>query len=137
MGVLDRCLDWLEALRQQEPHPEGRLANFVESVKFRNLMASVILANLIHISVVIEYSITTLSSEEPVVLRAIEICFLLAYSFEMVVKLAVHRWYFFIGRDWAWNSVDLSLTLFQATDVITGFAVPVSSRPNLLIWRTM
>ena len=49
---------------------------------------------------------------------AVEIFFLVFFTLEISLRLLVHRLYFFVNEEWAWNIMDLLLLLVAVSDVI-------------------
>lgn len=49
----------------------------------------------------------------------VEIAFLGLYTIELLLKLIVHRLYFFVNGDWFWNWLDLGLVLYSSLEMVS------------------
>jgi len=47
-----------------------------------------------------------------------ELSFLIFYVFELGLRIWVHRIYFFVGKDWRWNFLDLTLVMISTIEQI-------------------
>ncbi|CAK9076521.1 unnamed protein product [Durusdinium trenchii] len=106
-------LDWLWKL--QEPPRHGCLARVVRSNLFGAVCGAVILMNAIFILYATDYEMRTI--DEPlsadVDISVIEVALASFYVLELLLKLIVHRLYFFWNDEMAWNWFDAILVLFS------------------------
>jgi len=49
----------------------------------------------------------------------VEIAFLSLYTIELVLKILVHRLYYFVNGDWAWNWLDVGLVVYSSLDMVS------------------
>eukprot|EP00927_Polykrikos_kofoidii_P065959 TRINITY_DN61647_c0_g1_i1.p1 TRINITY_DN61647_c0_g1~~TRINITY_DN61647_c0_g1_i1.p1 ORF type:complete len:601 (+),score=59.75 TRINITY_DN61647_c0_g1_i1:29-1804(+) len=121
-GKLEMWIKRWESM--EEPERSGLVARVVDSMLFEMFYAAVILLNLISIM----NRFNQLHDEkEHVESRYTDLLFLLAFLVELVLKLAVHGLYFFVGNAAFWNWFDVGLVWAQIVD----YAVEVfSSTPG-------
>ncbi|CAE7210133.1 CACNA1G [Symbiodinium pilosum] len=114
--VLSTGLDWWSSL--EEPKRSGIIYKIVESKCFWCISILVILINAVSIT-----SITDISLAEdwgggiPTALINVEIACLTFYLLELVLRLAVHRVYFFVNENSGWNWLDLLLVAFSIVEI--------------------
>jgi len=117
-----KCLDavlgglawWLEL---KEPQRRGEVARFINGSPFKALCSLVIFFNALFIVYTTDSNMNTASTlkgeDNNLVIEIINICFLSFYTLELALKMAVHRWYFFVGAELGWNIFDLVLVLLS------------------------
>jgi len=110
------ALDTYEAIK--EPEREGLLANIVTSGKFSTLCTTMICANGIFIAATADYEIQYLGEPPTEVMSVFEGIFTYFYVVELVMKLLVHRLYFFVNVEAKWNIFDFSLVAFSMIEKI-------------------
>merc|ERR1719382_614240 len=55
---------------------------------------------------------------EPWMLQ-VEIAFLGLYTIELTLKILVHRLYYFVNSDWAWNWLDVGLVAYSSLELVS------------------
>jgi len=116
-SVYDRLVK-LHGLR--EPNRTGCVAKFVLSKRFEGVATSVIILNCAFMVASANYQVENPGSDGSALMRSMEIFFLVFYSLEVLLKIIVHRWFFFWNEDLRWNVLDLSLVLYNYFDVAMG-----------------
>jgi hypothetical protein len=106
--------DWWKRLK--EPDRKGRLAEVADSKRFESLCATVILINAVFTLLVTNWEMNNLGEEPTTFMFVAELFFLIFYLLELVLKIQVHRFYFFLGADARWNVFDLFLVVFSVYD---------------------
>jgi len=76
-----------------------------------------IVLNAIFIAATKDYEIRNLHSPLPVEMVSIELGFMGVWIFELLLKLAVHRLYFFCNTEMGWNIADTFLVVFSMVDL--------------------
>lgn len=118
----DQFFDAIELFAQcREPERTGMLANIVNSNRFGGLCMLVILLNAILISYMSDQEMKSPGAPTPYALMMIELGFACFYAVEILLKLAVHRLYFFINDDMRWNIFDLALVIFSGVEITSSF----------------
>mmetsp|Transcript_59303 Transcript_59303/g.138906 ORF Transcript_59303/g.138906 Transcript_59303/m.138906 type:complete len:714 (-) Transcript_59303:101-2242(-) len=115
------AIEWCEDCR--EPHRTGILAKIVKSNRFGGLCMTVILLNSIVISYQSDFEMKNPGATTPYPLMMIELGFAFFYGIEILLKLAVHRFYFFINDDMRWNLFDLGLVCLSLVEVTSSFVL--------------
>ncbi|CAE7654983.1 unnamed protein product [Symbiodinium pilosum] len=69
------------------------------------------------------YEMETLGQQLPYH-TSVEAVFFALFALELLLKLYVHRLYFFFNDDWTWNLFDFTICVVSACDVL-GLAMPV------------
>lgn len=113
-GPVDWILDKVKTCStiQEEPR-KGVFADFVDSSGFANCSFVVIVVNTMFVWFVTDYIAANLTVETGW-MNNLEMAFLSYYLVEVVMKLMVHRLYFFCNADWAWNVFDLIIVCLGA-----------------------
>ena len=112
----------------KQPQPTGRLAQFVQGQVFQHTCTLAIAINsiLIWFSTDADFEgIWTPTDEEGTrdasdFLYA-ESAFVLFYTVELMLKVFVHRLYFFLGEDWAWNVFDTCLVAISLGEQVSEY----------------
>eukprot|EP00929_Paragymnodinium_shiwhaense_P118762 TRINITY_DN9067_c0_g3_i2.p1 TRINITY_DN9067_c0_g3~~TRINITY_DN9067_c0_g3_i2.p1 ORF type:complete len:681 (+),score=121.73 TRINITY_DN9067_c0_g3_i2:153-2195(+) len=98
-----------------EPKRTGLLASFVSHKMFDALCGSVILANTMYMVLVTNKHMLLMStspeSQQGTSDAAVELAFFVFYVIELLIRLLVHKLYFFCNEDFAWNSLDCFLVV--------------------------
>mmetsp|Transcript_100934 Transcript_100934/g.281172 ORF Transcript_100934/g.281172 Transcript_100934/m.281172 type:complete len:620 (-) Transcript_100934:185-2044(-) len=100
---------WWEGL--QEPRRESRLARFVKSDCFGWASSFFILINFGFVVWKSDYEMLHLGQDVPVAIRVVEWAMMAVLILEVLLRLAVHRLYFLVNADMAWNIFDLVVVL--------------------------
>jgi len=116
MQLVFRGAEWFGTL--QEPERKGALAKLVRSKKFEALCLIVILVNAISSLLETNHRLVILSDERAPSFEAIEVSCTAFYVIELCIKVAVHREFFFINRDWRWNIFDTILVFVGVLDYL-------------------
>eukprot|EP00928_Gymnodinium_smaydae_P041075 TRINITY_DN27812_c0_g1_i1.p1 TRINITY_DN27812_c0_g1~~TRINITY_DN27812_c0_g1_i1.p1 ORF type:complete len:943 (-),score=240.95 TRINITY_DN27812_c0_g1_i1:7-2835(-) len=102
------CFDSLK-----EPERTGCLASFVDGSLFTAIVVLIILCNLALVVYEVDHAMRY--SMEPAGAKAAEWGFTVFYLIEMILRITVHRQYYFTSR---WNIFDFLLVLLQVVDLI-------------------
>jgi len=108
-------LYWWGSLR--EPCRTGLVESVIVSRPFEFVCVSILLANGVFIAYATDYEIGNLDGGPPSFMTALDACFLVFYTFELCLRIFVHRWYFFCNQDMRWNLFDLLLVAFSILDL--------------------
>jgi hypothetical protein len=115
-GPSMRLLAWWNGL--QEPPRTGRMAQLVKSSLAETVVLAIILLNGAFIFYSTNYAAANLDESSTAFMTAVEVCFVILYSIELVMKLYVHGLYFFVNAEATWNCFDFALLLLSVTDLI-------------------
>ncbi|CAK0790248.1 unnamed protein product, partial [Prorocentrum cordatum] len=141
--VIDKvpfCTSCLKRLRStygllgtvEAPLRTDPLSKFADGHIFETLIHVTILLNSLFMVFAADQEMAYYDQEVPEVVQVGELCFLVAYSFEFVVKLWRYHGYFFIDVDWKYNWVDVTLLVLSAYSIFFE-----SMLPNLSWLRMM
>jgi len=115
------CPEWYLSLRKwlknlDEPVRTGSLAGLVASTHFECVILVLIISNCVFTIYAANYVMDHPEGMNSWMLAA-DICFCVAFLFELVLRIVVHRLFFFCSGDWKWNCWDF-LTVTSATGSI-------------------
>jgi hypothetical protein len=112
--------EWQEQFRRnrEEPTRSGKLADFIISSAFEKFTALVILVNVIFAALAANWEIANIGKTPPVYMQLVEIVFLVIYSVELMMRLAVHGKFFFCNLNMKWNLFDFTLVIFTIFDLL-------------------
>jgi hypothetical protein len=115
-------------MRQEEPVRSGPFANFVLG-PFDHHCTLVIVLNAITTFFDTNWQVLNWA-QDSTFYDAVDIVFVIFYTIELALKLALHRWYFFWNDDMAWNWFDVVLV---CSGIYDGFLLllPLSSGGSL------
>jgi len=112
----------------EEPPRTGLLARIVKSAQFNWLVISVIFVNCFYQWYQSNEEVkSAVKSDE---IGTVEVCFWGFYTFEVFIKLIVHRAYFFCNDDLSWNLFDFFLVTVGAIDLLLRSALQGSNPSN-------
>ncbi|CAE7756087.1 SFH12 [Symbiodinium sp. CCMP2456] len=114
-------LSW--AANLEEPERTSCLAAFIQDPIFVSAVVCAIVANTAYTTYSANYEMETLGQEHEYH-QTMEAVFLGVFVLELLLKLFVHRLYFFVNEDWHWNCFDFLICATSACDVL-GLALPV------------
>ena len=118
-GWLEGAITKVEYLQGlQEPPRTGCLARTVDSSTFQFLCTVVILANCFTLLLSANWSMEHQSFDIPLYLRVMDLSFTSFYVIELILKLIVHRHYFFWHHDWRWNVFDFVLVILAVQEQV-------------------
>lgn len=109
-SVVDRFLD------VKEPPRTSTLSKIVDGLVFEGVSLTIIIVNCIFTIYVTNYQMEKLTLQPTSFMSMAEIVFLSWYTIEMLLKMTVHRLYFFWNIDMKWNLFDLCLVLLGFGD---------------------
>jgi voltage-gated sodium channel len=107
-------VDWFYSL--EEPEREGPLSKIVLSGSFNGFFTFIIVVNCVFTLFAVDHGIRNWDEDPPDWFQTVEIIFLVLYSIELVMKLIVHRLYFFVNEEMKWNVFDFTLVMFTIVD---------------------
>jgi len=101
-----------------EPPRSGWLYHLLHSMSFERMLAGVIVLNAVFMGIVLDENIKNPQDNTTQFIKVVEVAFLVFYGLELVVKLMVHRLYFFVNDEWAWNCLDFLLVIISVQDIL-------------------
>merc|ERR1719362_1585362 len=117
-GSVRKGIEWWVNL--EEPRRSGCVANIVTSMAFNSIVVIVILANAISMTLTTNYEVVHLKDDTS---NALEWFFLTFYSLELALRMAVHKFFFFVGADCGWNIFDLCLVVVAVCDTVASLVL--------------
>jgi len=133
LGV--RWAEWWAHLR--EPPRTGCLAWLVESVFFNMICTLAIVAYSGLMVVLVDYTVTHLTSSPPSWMTLGERFLNLFFLSEVILRLCVHKWFYFVNEDMAWNIFDLILVLSAVYENVVSFLVGLQADISMTFLRSM
>jgi hypothetical protein len=109
----------------------------VHSAFFEGLCAFVIILNSAFAWWVADYGLEHVGEGLPRYMSWMSISFLIFYSIELFLKIAVHRFYFFANDDMYWNLFDFALVAFTVYDEVVSAIIGQGSGTSLTFMRTL
>jgi len=106
----------------KEPERSGALASVLMSSRFQFLCAFVIVLNGLVAVINANAAIQDRFGSSRSTFWILETVFLCFYAFELVLKLLVHRWYFFVNKDMGHNIFDLTIVLVDGVGMLLSLA---------------
>jgi len=118
--LIDVAKSSLKRIIKGFPEPEGHrfLDRFVNSWAFSNLCGFLILLNAVFIAVTTNYEVQNPGKGSSSMINVAEYAFVIWYGIELLLKMAAHGRYFFVGPDYKWNWFDLLLVCVSAMQVV-------------------
>jgi hypothetical protein len=132
--------DWWKDLK--EPPRDSCLHHFIESKNFNLFCVLVIVLNagLIISNTNKGFEATssgnTRDNDAASVEAILEYSFLCFYCIELILKLLVHRFYFFLNEDCSWNCLDFVLVLMSVIDLGLNLLLAEGGNFNVTFLRT-
>lgn len=109
---------------QPEPERTGLVAGILASKRTETLISLVILLNAAFITYSADYAVSHAHDPSSSFIKAMEGVFQCFYVIELGLKLSVHRLYFFINRDYMWNTLDTFLVVGAMYDLVMTYLGP-------------
>jgi hypothetical protein len=123
-SLIDRMLDWVQWWENlSEPPRAGFLARVTSSAIFEFLVFSAILGNTVFVAYEADLSMRNLDTNGPEYISHVNLGFLGFFTVELILRLLVHRLYFFANDDMRWNVLDFVLVVLSILDFILTFVV--------------
>eukprot|EP00931_Biecheleriopsis_adriatica_P008157 TRINITY_DN109382_c0_g1_i1.p1 TRINITY_DN109382_c0_g1~~TRINITY_DN109382_c0_g1_i1.p1 ORF type:complete len:637 (-),score=106.14 TRINITY_DN109382_c0_g1_i1:195-2105(-) len=97
----------------EEPQRTGSLARLVESNMFSAVCMAVICFNSLFMVVSTDFEVQHVGQEMPESFFYVDMALAIFYMSELLLKLLVHRLYFFCNDEMAWNIFDFVLVTFS------------------------
>jgi len=111
IGEIANMCEWFMNL--QEPSRQGVLADFVNGSCFNTACTVAILLNAAVVALYsqldVQAAVATGRASHHPNRKYIEATFVAFYTLEAVLKLRIHKAYYFVGKDMGWNIFDFSL----------------------------
>eukprot|EP00931_Biecheleriopsis_adriatica_P020565 TRINITY_DN13701_c0_g1_i2.p1 TRINITY_DN13701_c0_g1~~TRINITY_DN13701_c0_g1_i2.p1 ORF type:complete len:590 (-),score=105.87 TRINITY_DN13701_c0_g1_i2:149-1873(-) len=113
----------------EEPERTGWLARAVDSNVFEQICSLVICANIVNLVLWTDKQVhlltagITVSKEDTAIHDLVDNGFVAFYTVEILLKMMVHRAFFFIGDNWGWNCFDLLLVALSLQELLTSLAL--------------
>eukprot|EP00747_Dinoflagellata_sp_TGD_P111382 gnl/TRDRNA2_/TRDRNA2_171212_c0_seq4.p1 gnl/TRDRNA2_/TRDRNA2_171212_c0~~gnl/TRDRNA2_/TRDRNA2_171212_c0_seq4.p1 ORF type:complete len:635 (+),score=111.61 gnl/TRDRNA2_/TRDRNA2_171212_c0_seq4:81-1985(+) len=128
-------LDWWVNL--EEPTRTGWLAAIVSSGRFESLTILVIVLNAFFMAYVANYDISHINHEPTEFITSAERFFTIFFLVELILKLCVHRRYFFVNENMKWNIFDFFLVGLAVYDQLVTLIAHSGGGPNMTFMRTL
>eukprot|EP00747_Dinoflagellata_sp_TGD_P208038 gnl/TRDRNA2_/TRDRNA2_81561_c0_seq1.p1 gnl/TRDRNA2_/TRDRNA2_81561_c0~~gnl/TRDRNA2_/TRDRNA2_81561_c0_seq1.p1 ORF type:complete len:632 (+),score=121.38 gnl/TRDRNA2_/TRDRNA2_81561_c0_seq1:58-1953(+) len=131
-------IDWW--INLSEPERTGLLARIVGSRRFEAIVVKIIVCNAILMGVVANYDMANarLSKEGRIdFITKLESFFAIVFSVELLLKLVVHRQYFFVNDQAKWNWLDFCLVLFSFYDQVMNILLATSGGAKISFMRSL
>jgi hypothetical protein len=148
VASIESWVRWWVDMKEPK-RPVTCLKRFVESIAFQTACLVAILANTLYIVIATDKDMQKALQDanglprdtRPEDYKLILDCFFSAfYTIELLLKLRVHRVWFFLREDWRWNLFDFMLVILSIADVAISFVLinqRASKRPNLTFLRCL
>lgn len=121
LQALARFMKRVESIK--EPQRRGCLAEIVKSSSFNAMCMLVITLNAAFITLSTDRELASPGQDAAQHVKILEWVFSAFYMFELVLKLAVHRMYFFLNKDMKWNIFDFMLVVTSIIENVLTFAI--------------
>jgi len=119
-----RFADLLERLEDVvEPERRGCLATIIHSSWFENMSCAVIVVNCGFVAYDADWSMKHVSGASPRFMALVENAFLAYYAVEILLRILVHRLYFFVNDECKWNLFDFVLVIISMWDIVMSLIV--------------
>lgn len=102
---------------QPEPERTGFWAGVLKSNLFERCVLLVILLNAAFITYTTDYAVDHPEDPTNFFISTAEVFFQCFYIVELILKLSVHRLFFFVNKDYIWNILDAFLVVGAITDL--------------------
>ncbi|CAE7313699.1 SGS1 [Symbiodinium natans] len=112
-------MHWLASLH--EPERRGCCHAILNSSLFCSFCTLVILANVLVILYTANWTMENETFQVPYVVSALDIFFCSVYLMETLLKIRVHKAYFFWNEEAPWNVFDLILVILAVYDLVVFF----------------
>lgn len=108
----------MQVIHKKEPVRSGFIQDIVLNPHFDRLSFIAIVLNTVYFIHMTNYSAKNKTTEMMNWMYFADTGFLMAYSTELAMKLWTHRFYFFIGEEFAWNMFDFMIVTFSFLEII-------------------
>mmetsp|Transcript_95620 Transcript_95620/g.276243 ORF Transcript_95620/g.276243 Transcript_95620/m.276243 type:complete len:704 (+) Transcript_95620:64-2175(+) len=130
---------WWAKLR--EPQRKSKIAAFIANGSWIAVVSMMIFANSILMGFVTDTNFNdawqaTVRSQNAFI-EVVEALFVLFFMFDLGLRLWVHRLFFFVNEDAAWNLFDFLIVGISAYDLISTTIVRDLSRSNVTFMRSL
>lgn len=122
---VDKFMDYMpNMLQRQDTKPVGErnfvslMVDLTDSSAFDYSVGTLIMLNAISIGVQTDYMARNKTDVVPAFFRAVEIVFCILFSSEIVLRIYVHRCFFFCSTYWKWNLFDTIVVGLQISEEI-------------------
>mmetsp|Transcript_57417 Transcript_57417/g.134652 ORF Transcript_57417/g.134652 Transcript_57417/m.134652 type:complete len:940 (+) Transcript_57417:21-2840(+) len=105
----------------EEPPRTGFFAHLLNSRKFERITALVILSNVVFIGFSADYAVKHPDSQSNAIFDICKYTWVFFYTIELILKLAVHGFFFFTNDQWSWNWLDFFLVVISFYDIIAEY----------------
>jgi len=114
-----------------EPERQTLLARILDSQLFERVVSIVILANTGFITYSTDYAVRHPEDQVTPAITLVETLFQLFYIMELILKLSVHRCFFFTNKDFLWNILDCVLAVGALYDLLMTQIITPMTRTDL------
>jgi len=126
LSAIEEFQEWLGDVKHCEPERHGRLAAWVKSTIFSTSLSMVIFLDSLYTAFASNRLMEHPKADSTTAMKIIETIFVLIYFLELVVKLRVHGWWFFVNTDMRWNWFDFLLVVQALVDIVMEYALKVN-----------
>lgn len=117
---------------------QKRVQAFVRSNLFEQLMIAVVMLQTILVGVQIDVMAKSRATTPPMIYRITDVMICVVFSFELLLRLYVHRCHFFFMYGWVFNILDLFLVLSQIVEeILISSTYTVGSGINFSVLRAV
>lgn len=120
VALLFKYLEWWHQLH--EPPRSGCLVRVLHSRTFQNISMIAILFNAVWITYLTDWSLQHPMGGNPQEYQMVDLAFIVFFFLELVLRLAVHRLYFFINYNAGWNLLDFTLVVLSLLELTVSWS---------------
>lgn len=122
----------------EEPARTGFLARVLSMSAWEFSIALVIMINSLFVGFSTDQAFTQAYTGESVVdVNSLEVLFVVFFAVELILRLVVHRQYFFCNEEMAWNLFDFVVVLISISDVVVSLRVGLRTGGNASFMRSV
>eukprot|EP00747_Dinoflagellata_sp_TGD_P056204 gnl/TRDRNA2_/TRDRNA2_149966_c2_seq1.p1 gnl/TRDRNA2_/TRDRNA2_149966_c2~~gnl/TRDRNA2_/TRDRNA2_149966_c2_seq1.p1 ORF type:complete len:738 (-),score=138.72 gnl/TRDRNA2_/TRDRNA2_149966_c2_seq1:25-2238(-) len=104
------------------PVPNTGLGGFIQT-RLEGISALVIIVNAWFIGFQAEYALDHPSAPASMLINIVNLSFCIYYTIEVILKLSVHKLYFFVNKERGWNWLDAMLVCSGIYDSVSTFVL--------------
>lgn len=116
LKVFHSMIKWWSHL--DEPDRSGHAFSLLESRIFNSMSSAVIIMHAVVVTMSSDWEVNNVGKTAPESFHYMEMIFLGFYALELILRVYVHRWFFFIGENAGWNWFDFFLVVFSLVDFV-------------------
>jgi len=121
----------------QEPNRSGWMFRLASSRKFETTSMLVIMFNSVLVACVADWQMQHSGEEPPLVAVVLETSCLAFFLLELLLRIAVHRCFFFVNDDMHWNIFDFVLVSISLVNSVFDLIIGSESNNNVGFMRLL